>query len=187
MAEIHLSLISIHWTLFCSLEQSRINIYLSCKWQIVRVFPLTVLCMIIISLIPSSQTRTLCLVLCWAHSPRPSKTLCYWSLLYYVGFLPLNEPTSQDLEFILLLIEPCDIWFKLYPQPIPLYSFHMSQNFILIDFTLLFDFGFSPICSLKHNQHLSSHKEELLKKSPAIGLPSHINCFLFYFHSVLSM
>lgn len=40
-----------------------------------------------------------------------SKAPYYWLLLYYVGSLPLNAPTSGDLGSILLLIEPCDLWF----------------------------------------------------------------------------
>lgn len=39
------------------------------------------------------------------------KSTYYWLLLYCVDSLSLNAPTSGDLGSILLLIEPCDLWF----------------------------------------------------------------------------
>lgn len=62
LAEIHLFLTSMQWTLSCYLEQFRINIYLSSMWQILKSPPRPLLnCSleIITSLIHSSQTLTL--------------------------------------------------------------------------------------------------------------------------------
>lgn len=66
----------------------------------------------------------------WIHPPPK-----IWSLYFY----SLNHVTFGS--------------HYIQSQLKPLCSFHISQDLITIDFSLLFDFRFSPVGSLSHNQN----------------------------------
>lgn len=66
----------------------------------------------------------------------------------------------------------------------PLCSFHISQDFtvLILVYSLILDF---LLFALYHTINTrAAIRRNFLKTSPTISLPSHINCFLFYFHLV---
>ena len=110
---------------------------------------------------------------------------------YYGTYGPRPSKTPHpDHRFIMwgvrISIHPA-MWYLarlIHSQLKPICRFHINQDFTAVNFGLLFDFGFSPICSLSHNHTRAATKRWLLKNSPTISLPSHISSFLFNFHLV---
>lgn len=120
------------WTLFCSLEQSRINIYLSYLWQILKSLPgLLFNCSLWDHYFSYSLPQTPTLVL------GSSKAPYYWLLLLLCGF-PSSECTHLWRSGVYTSNRA--MWPLAHSEVKPLCSFHISQDFIVVYLSLLFDF-----------------------------------------------